>query len=153
MRSCNGHSEAPRMLTKNDSATHLASLFLRHLGCTCASQPQLVELVLQQRQRMSSGHTPRFLSPYATVRWLWAVRYPNRDGSALNAMKDAVVRWYSLCHNFMPLLRLWSGRHCARGLIQSLIIASGRCRFEVAYKILVICLLQCWTFTQPSLQS
>jgi hypothetical protein len=81
-----------------------------------------------------------------------AVRYPNCDGSALNAMEDAAVRWYSLCHNLMPLLRPWSDHHCARGLIQSLSSVSGRCRFEVGYKMLVTRLLQYRTFTQASLQ-
>jgi hypothetical protein len=78
------------------------------------------------------------------------VRYPNCDGSALNAMKDAAVRSYFHRHNFIPLLRPWSGHHCARGLIQSLTSASGRCRFELGHRMLVICLLQCCTFTQPS---
>jgi hypothetical protein len=43
------------------SAMHMASFLFRHLGCTCASQPQLVEFVLRQRQRKSCGHTPLFL--------------------------------------------------------------------------------------------
>jgi hypothetical protein len=65
-------------------------------------------------------------------------------------MKDAAVRSYFHRHNFIPLLRPWSGHHCARGLIQSLTSASGRCRFELGHRMLVICLLQCCTFTQPS---